>query len=99
MQLIYQEIYHRLYLELVLAHMTTANMWNISPHRLWDEGRYRSQGKRHYNQSIWIRTQSQKNAHLSTLQDLMAGRHTEIDMFAGTMVAYGQELGIPSSIL
>ena len=30
MQLIYQEIYHRLYLELVLAHMTTANMWNLS---------------------------------------------------------------------
>lgn len=35
-----------------------------------------------------------KNAHLSTLQDLEAGRHTEIDMFAGVMVEMGHELGI-----
>ena len=32
----------------------------------------------------------------STLQDLDAGRHTEIDMFSGAMMRMGKELGIPT---
>lgn len=32
----------------------------------------------------------------STLQDLDAGRHTEIDMFSGALVHMGKELGIPT---
>ena len=32
----------------------------------------------------------------STLQDLDAGRHTEIDMFSGALMAMGKELGIPT---
>lgn len=35
-------------------------------------------------------------ARYSTLQDLDAGRHTEVDMFAGTVVRMGRELGIPT---
>ena len=31
-----------------------------------------------------------------TLQDLDAGRHTEIDMFSGALMAMGKELGIPT---
>lgn len=34
-------------------------------------------------------------ARYSTLQDLDAGRHTEIDMFSGALMRMGQELGIP----
>ena len=34
-------------------------------------------------------------ARFSTLQDLDAGRHTEIDMFAGEMMRMGKECGIP----
>ena len=37
-----------------------------------------------------------KRARYSTLQDLDAKRHTEIDMFAGTVVRMGRELGIPT---
>lgn len=36
------------------------------------------------------------NARYSTLQDLDAGRHTEIDMFSGTLIRLGRELGIPT---
>ena len=32
----------------------------------------------------------------STLQDLDAGRHTEIDMFSGALIRMGKELGIPT---
>lgn len=32
----------------------------------------------------------------STLQDIDAGRHTEIDMFSGALVRMGKELGIPT---
>lgn len=32
----------------------------------------------------------------STLQDLDAGRHTEIDMFSGALIKMGKELGIPT---
>ena len=32
----------------------------------------------------------------STLQDLEAGKTTEIEMFAGTVIRYGKELGIPT---
>ena len=35
-------------------------------------------------------------ARYSTLQDLDAGRHTEIDMFSGALVRMGEELGIPT---
>ena len=35
------------------------------------------------------------SARYSTLQDLDAGRHTEIDMFSGALMRMGQELGIP----
>ena len=35
------------------------------------------------------------SARYSTLQDLDAGRHTEIDMFSGALVRMGKELGIP----
>lgn len=36
------------------------------------------------------------SARYSTLQDLDAGRHTEIDMFSGALVRMGGELGIPT---
>lgn len=35
-------------------------------------------------------------ARYSTLQDLDAGRHTEVDMFAGAIVRMGAKLGIPT---
>ncbi len=35
-------------------------------------------------------------ARYSTLQDLDAGRHTEIDMFSGALIRMGRELGIPT---
>lgn len=35
-------------------------------------------------------------ARFSTLQDLDAKRHTEIDMFSGALVRMGRELGIPT---
>ncbi len=34
-------------------------------------------------------------ARFSTLQDLDAGRHTEIDMFSGAIIKMGQEMNIP----
>ena len=34
------------------------------------------------------------SARYSTLQDIDAGRHTEIDMFSGAMMRMGKELGI-----
>ncbi|MCQ2540553.1 MAG: ketopantoate reductase family protein, partial [Acetatifactor sp.] len=37
-----------------------------------------------------------KRARYSTLQDLDAKRHTEIDMFSGTVMRIGKELGIPT---
>ena len=37
------------------------------------------------------------SARYSTLQDLDAGRHTEIDMFSGALVRMGRELGIPTT--
>ena len=36
------------------------------------------------------------SARFSTLQDLEAGRHTEIDMFSGALMRMGHELGIPT---
>ncbi len=36
------------------------------------------------------------SARYSTLQDIDAGRHTEIDMFSGTLVRMGKKLGIPT---
>lgn len=37
-----------------------------------------------------------KRARFSTLQDLDAKRHTEVDMFAGAIIRMGKELGIPT---
>lgn len=37
-----------------------------------------------------------KNTRYSTLQDLDAKRHTEVDMFAGAVVRMGEKLGIPT---
>ena len=37
-----------------------------------------------------------KKARYSTLQDLDANRHTEVDMFSGALVRMGKELGIPT---
>lgn len=36
------------------------------------------------------------SAKYSTLQDLEAGRHTEIDMFAGQMMRMGEQTGVPT---
>lgn len=36
------------------------------------------------------------DARYSTLQDIDAGRHTEIDMFSGALMRMGKELGIPT---
>ena len=36
------------------------------------------------------------SARYSTLQDLDAGRHTEVDMFSGALIRMGKELGIPT---
>ena len=36
------------------------------------------------------------SARYSTLQDLDAGRHREIDMFSGALMRMGEELGIPT---
>ena len=38
----------------------------------------------------------QKRARYSTLQDLDAKRHTEVDMFSGAITRMGKELGIPT---
>ena len=34
----------------------------------------------------------------STLQDLETGKHTEVDMFAGTVVRLGKELGVETPV-
>ena len=34
----------------------------------------------------------------STLQDIEAGKHTEVDMFAGTVVRLGKELGVETPV-
>lgn len=39
---------------------------------------------------------SNKAARYSTLQDLDAKRHTEVDMFSGAVVRMGKELGVPT---
>ena len=36
------------------------------------------------------------SAKFSTLQDIEAGRHTEIDMFSGALMRMGKELGSPT---
>ncbi|MCD8009375.1 MAG: 2-dehydropantoate 2-reductase [Lachnospiraceae bacterium] len=38
----------------------------------------------------------EKSARYSTLQDLDAGRHTEIDMFSGALGRMGREAGVPT---
>ena len=38
----------------------------------------------------------QPSARYSTLQDIDAKRHTEIDMFSGALIRMGKELGIPT---
>ena len=39
-----------------------------------------------------------KTARYSTLQDLDAKRHTEIDMFSGAIMKMGKELNIPTPV-
>lgn len=46
--------------------------------------------------SSLVGSKVQKRARYSTLQDLDAKRHTEVDMFAGAIIRMGQELGIPT---
>lgn len=48
------------------------------------------------NNSVGQNSAIAPTARFSTLQDLDAGRHTEIDMFSGTMLRLGRELGIPT---
>lgn len=38
------------------------------------------------------------NAKTSMLQDIEAGRKTEVEMFSGTMLRLGKELGVPTPI-
>jgi 2-dehydropantoate 2-reductase len=42
------------------------------------------------------RSKAAKRARFSTLQDLDAHRHTEVDMFAKAVVRMGKELGVPT---
>ena len=44
-----------------------------------------------------IRRITEENTTVMSLQDLDAGRHTEIDMFSGALMRMGRELGIPVS--
>ena len=37
-----------------------------------------------------------EEARFSTLQDLMAGRHTEVDLFCGAVMRMGKECGVPT---
>ncbi len=41
-------------------------------------------------------SQSNRGARFSTLQDLDAGRHTEVDAFAGEVIRLGKKHGIPT---
>jgi 2-dehydropantoate 2-reductase len=41
-----------------------------------------------------IFTEVPKNSRFSTLQDIEAGRHTEIEMFAGEMIRMGHDCGV-----
>jgi 2-dehydropantoate 2-reductase len=36
-----------------------------------------------------------KSSRYSTLQDLLAKRHTEVDMLAGALIEMGKETGVP----
>lgn len=64
-------------------------------HKLWDEVEAVANAKGITITPYGFPKSERKNARFSTLQDLSAGRHTEIDMFTGTMIRLGQELGIP----
>lgn len=46
--------------------------------------------------SSMVGSKVKPRARYSTLQDIDAGRHTEIDMFSGTIVRMGKELNIPT---
>lgn len=52
----------------------------------------RSTGRNTPSAAFHIRTSP------STLQDLEAGKHTEVDMFAGTVVRLGKELGVETPV-
>ena len=49
----------------------------------------------HLAEDVLIFPGQSTSAKYSTLQDLEAGRHTEIDMFAGHMLRMSEEAGIP----
>lgn len=63
-------------------------------HKLWDEVDAVAKAEGIQIPAYGFAKNGRKNAHLSTLQDIEAGRHTEIEMFAGTMLRLGKELGI-----
>lgn len=50
----------------------------------------------HLAEEVLIFPGQSASAKYSTLQDLEAGRHTEIDMFAGQMMRMGEQAGIPT---
>lgn len=75
--------------------------YNVSEHayflaeKLWLEVRSVAEKKGIIlNEKVHIFNESPQRSKFSTLQDLEAGRHTEIDMFAGQMIRMGEELGI-----
>lgn len=76
------------------AYEDSSHMEFIS-HRLWDEVESVANAKGITITPYGFPPNPRKNSHFSTLQDLCAGRHTEIDMFAGAMIKMGKELGIP----
>jgi len=45
-------------------------------------------------ENIFTVSNSIKSSIFSTLQDIEAGRHTEVDMFAGALIKMGKELGV-----
>jgi 2-dehydropantoate 2-reductase len=63
--------------------------------RLWNEVYLVAKAKKiNLPKETNIFTEVPKSSRFSTLQDLEAGRHTEIEMFAGEMVRMGKECGI-----
>ena len=49
-----------------------------------------------HNFSTFLGSKVSKRARYSTLQDLDAKRHTEVDMFSGAIIRMGEDLGIPT---
>lgn len=78
-----------------------ANLYLKSEHglflaqKLWSEVAAVAAAKGvHLSEDVLIFPGQSSSAKYSTLQDLEAGRHTEIDMFAGHMIHMAEEMGI-----